>query len=79
MRLTPRPSCSRRTVLLGVSGLAVGAGLAVSGIGRAPAVYEQACRGAPLGEGLAIRGEEADAALREVRDWLTRVHLLNEN
>ena len=52
---------------------------AVSGLGRAPAGYEQACRGAPLGEGLAIRGEEADAALPEVRDWLTRVHLLNEN
>jgi len=47
-----------------------------SGLGRAVEVYRQTCRGATLGEGLAVRGEEAGAAEPEVRAWLQRVGLL---
>ncbi len=47
-----------------------------SGLGRAVEVYRQTCRGATLGEGLAVRGEEAAAAEPEVRAWLQRIGLL---
>lgn len=47
-----------------------------SGLGRAGEVYRQTCRGATLGEGLAVRGEEAAAAEPEVRAWLQRIGLL---
>jgi len=47
-----------------------------SGLGRAVEVYRQTCRGATLGERLAVRGEEAGAAEPEVRAWLQRVGLL---
>ena len=46
-----------------------------SGLGRAVEVYRQTCRGATLGEGLAVRGEEAAAAESEVRAWLQRIGL----
>lgn len=47
-----------------------------SGLGRTVEVYRQTCRGATIGEGLAVRGEEAAAAEPEVRVWLQRVGLL---
>ena len=48
---------------------------AVSGIGAAPEVYEQACPGATIGEGIAVRGEEVAHAGAEVTAWLYRVGL----
>ncbi|MGB7964351.1 MAG: flavodoxin [Propionicimonas sp.] len=46
-----------------------------SRLGRAADVYREACRGATIAEGLAVRGEEAAAAEHEVRAWLRRVGL----
>jgi len=48
---------------------------AVSGIGSAPDVYEQACPGATIGEGIAVRGEEVAQAGPAVTAWLDRVGL----
>jgi flavodoxin len=48
---------------------------AVSGIGSAPDVYAQACPGATIGEGIAVRGEEVAQAGPEVAAWLERVGL----
>jgi flavodoxin len=48
---------------------------AVSGIGSAPDVYEQACPGATVGEGIAVRGEEVARSGPEVTAWLDRVGL----
>ncbi|TDV49941.1 flavodoxin [Actinophytocola oryzae] len=48
---------------------------AVSGIGGAPDTYDQACRGAAVGEGLAVRGEEVRDAGDAVTSWLRRVNL----
>jgi flavodoxin len=48
---------------------------AVSGMGAAPEVYAQACRGATIGEGLAVRGEEVGQAGPAVASWLRRVGL----
>ncbi|ADJ47516.1 hypothetical protein AMES_5691 [Amycolatopsis mediterranei S699] len=48
---------------------------AVSGLGRAPDDYRQACRGATIGEGLAVRGEEVGQAGADVTAWLQRVGL----
>jgi flavodoxin len=48
---------------------------AVSGIGAAPSEYAEACPGATIGEGLAVRGEEVDQAGPAVRSWLVRVGL----
>lgn len=47
-----------------------------SGLGRAVEVYRQTRRGAIIGEGLAVRGEEAASAGPEVRAWLQRIGLL---
>jgi len=47
-----------------------------SGLGRASDVYRQTCPGATIGEGLAIRGEEAAQAGPEMRAWLQRIGLL---
>lgn len=47
-----------------------------SGLGRAVEVYRQTCRGAILGEGLAVRGEEVASAEPDVRAWLQRIDLL---
>jgi flavodoxin len=49
---------------------------AMSGLGHAVEEYAAACRGATLGEALAIQGEEADEARPEVEAWLRRVELL---
>lgn len=51
---------------------------AVSGLGRAAEAYGQACRGATLGEGLAVRGEEVRQADGDVSSWLRRAGLLPE-
>lgn len=48
---------------------------AVSGMGEAAAVYTQACPGAVLGEGIAVRGEEVRGTGPAIRAWLQRVGL----
>ncbi len=49
---------------------------AVSGMGNAERVYQEAFRGATFGEGLAVRGEEVQEAGAAVESWLQRVGLL---
>ena len=49
---------------------------AVSGMGRTERVYQEVCRGATLGEGLAVLGEEVDMAGPELDSWLQRVGLI---
>lgn len=53
---------------------------AVSGMGSAERVYQEACGGAEFGEGLAVRGEEAidapDDAAAAVESWLRDIGLL---
>ncbi len=48
---------------------------AMSGLGDVVEEYSAACRGAKLGEALAIRGEEADGSLAQVHRWLRRIDL----
>jgi flavodoxin len=48
---------------------------AVSGLGRVAEEYTTACRGARLGEALAIRGEEVAESRSEVEAWLRRIGL----
>jgi flavodoxin len=48
---------------------------AVSGLGNTIDDYTHACPGASIGEGLAVRGEEARDAPAEVNDWLERIGL----
>jgi len=48
---------------------------AVSGIGGAPDEYTEACPGATIGDGLAVRGEEVRDAGVAVTSWLRRVDL----
>jgi len=48
---------------------------AVSGLGNAPDEYADACPGATIGEGLAVRGEEVRQADDAVAAWLRRVAL----
>lgn len=48
---------------------------AVSGMGAAAEVYEEACPGATIGEGIAVRGEEVDRAASAISSWLGRVGL----
>ncbi|SEP48488.1 flavodoxin [Amycolatopsis saalfeldensis] len=43
---------------------------AMSGLGRAAEDYAQACRGATIGNGLAVRGEEVGQSLDAVLSWL---------
>ena len=54
---------------------------AVSGMGNAERVYQEACRGATFGEGLAVQGEEViDApndAAAAVETWLQGINLLS--
>jgi flavodoxin len=45
---------------------------AVSGLGRTAEVYTASCRGATLGEGLAVRGEQASGSRAAVDSWLRR-------
>jgi flavodoxin len=49
---------------------------AMSGLGRAVEIYAATCRGATIGEGLAVRGEEVAQAGPAVGGWLRRVGLL---
>ena len=48
---------------------------AVSGLGNAPDDYTEACPGATIGEGLAVRGEEVRDAGAAVASWLRRAGL----
>ena len=49
---------------------------AMSGLGNAPDDYAATCRGATIGDGLAVQGEEVREAGGEVGAWLRRVGLL---
>ena len=46
---------------------------AVSGMGRVERDYAQLCPGSTIGEGLAIRGEQAAQAQPDVTAWLRRI------
>ncbi len=48
---------------------------AMSGLGTTERDYARSCLGATVGEGLAIRGEEAPDARPEVAAWLRRIGL----
>ena len=48
---------------------------AVSGLGHVIEEYTAACRGARIGEALAIRGEEAESSRPKVEAWLRRLGL----
>jgi flavodoxin len=48
---------------------------AVSGLGNAPDEYTDACPGATIGDGLAVRGEEVNQARDAVSSWLRRAGL----
>ena len=43
---------------------------AMSGLGATPDDYARSCRGARIGAGLAVRGEEARSARADVDSWL---------
>ena len=49
---------------------------AMSGLGSVVDEYKAACRGATLGEALAIRGEEAEGSRKAVDGWLRRIGLV---
>ncbi|MCZ4513889.1 flavodoxin [Streptomyces sp. ActVer] len=49
---------------------------AMSGLGTTERDYAASCRGATIGEGLAVRGEEVRQADTEVRSWLRRIGAL---
>jgi hypothetical protein len=49
---------------------------AMSGPGTTERDYAASCPGATIGQGLAVRGEEADGADADVRAWLARLGLL---
>lgn len=51
---------------------------AMSGLGTTERDYAASCRGATIGEGLAVRGEEVRKADADVRSWLRRVGLLRD-
>lgn len=48
---------------------------AMSGLGTTEREYASACRGAIIGEGLAVKGEEVAEAARAVTAWLGRINL----
>ena len=48
---------------------------AMSGLGSVVDEYSAACRGAKLGEALAIRGEDAEGSRKAVDRWLRRIGL----
>ena len=48
----------------------------MSGLGSVVDEYRAACRGAKMGEALAIRGEEAEGSHPEVVRWLRRIGLV---
>ena len=47
----------------------------MSGLGTTERDYAQACRGATLAQGLAVRGEEVTTAGPAVEEWLRRTRL----
>jgi flavodoxin len=49
---------------------------AVSGLGNIVEEYRAGCRGATIGEALAVRGEEVDASKPRIEDWLREIDLL---
>ncbi|HET9873932.1 MAG TPA: flavodoxin [Propionibacteriaceae bacterium] len=49
---------------------------AVSGLGSVQRDYTRSCRGAQIGEGLAVRGEEVNQSHADVEDWLQTAGLL---
>ncbi|MER5913936.1 flavodoxin [Streptomyces sp. NPDC001982] len=49
---------------------------AMSGLGTTERDYAASCPGVTIGEGLAVRGEEARKADAEVRSWLRRIGVL---
>ncbi|WP_369251223.1 flavodoxin [Streptomyces sp. R41] len=51
---------------------------AMSGLGTTERDYAASCRGATIGEGLAVRGEEVRKADAEVRSWLRRIGVLQD-
>ncbi|MDA0181340.1 twin-arginine translocation signal domain-containing protein [Solirubrobacter phytolaccae] len=48
---------------------------AMSELGTTPEVYEEACKGARIGTGLAVQGERVRQAREEVDAWLRRTRL----
>jgi flavodoxin len=50
---------------------------AMSGLGTTPEDYARDCRGARIGTGLAVRGEQARSAGADVDAWLRRTRLLD--
>ena len=48
---------------------------AMSGLGTTPEDYARECRGARIGTGLAVRGEQARSAGADVDAWLRRAGL----
>jgi len=48
---------------------------AMSGLGTTERDYARSCRGASIGEGLAIRGEEVNDAGPAIEAWLRRTGL----
>jgi FMN-dependent NADH-azoreductase len=49
---------------------------AMSGLGHAVEEYTAACRGATIGKGLAVHGEEAAGSRSDVEAWLRRIKVL---
>lgn len=49
---------------------------AMSGLGTTARDYAASCRGATIGEGLAVRGEEVGNAGAAVSAWLRRINPL---
>jgi hypothetical protein len=52
---------------------------AMSGLGTTSEDYARVCRGARIGTGLAVRGEEVRSADRVVDAWLRRTNLLDRS
>ena len=50
---------------------------AMSGLGTTPADYARECRGARIGTGLAVRGEQARSASADVDAWVRRAGLVD--
>jgi hypothetical protein len=48
---------------------------AMSGLGTTERDYARSCTGATIGEGLAVRGEEASGARPQVAQWLRGIGL----
>lgn len=48
----------------------------MSGLGTTGQDYARSCRGATIGEGLAVRGEEVQEAAEDIESWLRRTGLV---